>query len=150
MNIPGAPPGVRSRRRAEILHAVPGICIRPLRPRSDCRNFLTATERGFASSAGWPSSGGGRVCHRPAAWFAFCSPASLRTCSAEDLLVHKAFAGRSRDWTDVEGILQRQGGRLDLALVRHEPGPLLELKGTPEAMDRLAALCQANGLGFPG
>ena len=74
---------------------------------------------------------------------------SLRTCSAEDLLVHKTFAGRSRDWTDVEGILQRQGGKLDLALVRCELGPLLELKDAPEAMDRIADLCRTNGLGFP-
>ena len=67
--------------------------------------------------------------------------AKLRTCSAEDLLVHKTFAGRTRDWTDIEGILQRQGTKLDLDLVCAELKPLLELKGTPEAMDRLAALC---------
>jgi hypothetical protein len=30
--------------------------------------------------------------------------AKLRTCSAEVLLVHKTFAGRTRDWTDIEGI----------------------------------------------
>lgn len=27
---------------------------------------------------------------------------SLRTCGAEDLIVHKAFAGRDRDWADIE------------------------------------------------
>lgn len=73
----------------------------------------------------------------------------LRTCSAEDLLVHKTFAGRTRDWTDIEGILQRQGPKLDLSLVCAELKPLLELKGTPEAMDRLAALCRDNDLRFP-
>ena len=35
--------------------------------------------------------------------------ARLQTCSAEDLIVHKAFAGRERDWLDVEGIVIRQG-----------------------------------------
>jgi hypothetical protein len=75
--------------------------------------------------------------------------AKLRTCSAEDLLVHKTFAGRTRDWTDIEGILQRQCTKLDLDLVCAELKPLLELKGTPEAMDRLAALCRANDLRFP-
>lgn len=35
--------------------------------------------------------------------------AQLITCSAEDLVVLKAFAGRDRDWADVEGILRRQG-----------------------------------------
>ncbi|MEI6070685.1 MAG: hypothetical protein WCS31_02750 [Verrucomicrobiae bacterium] len=73
----------------------------------------------------------------------------LRTCCAEDLLVHKTFAGRSRDWIDIEGILQRQGEKLDLTLVRRELAPLLELKDTPEAMDRLAALCRTNALSFP-
>lgn len=75
--------------------------------------------------------------------------ATLRTCSAEDLLVHKTFAGRTRDWADIEGILQRQGPKLDLGLVRSELLPLLELKGTPEAMDRLAALCRTLDLRFP-
>jgi hypothetical protein len=75
--------------------------------------------------------------------------AMLRTCSAEDLLVHKTFAGRTRDWADIEGILQRQGPKLDLELVRSELLPLLELKGTPEAMDRLAALCRSRNLRFP-
>jgi hypothetical protein len=75
--------------------------------------------------------------------------AKLRTCSAEDLLVHKTFAGRTRDWTDIEGILQRQGPKLDLCIVRSELTPLLELKGAPESMDRLAALCRDNDLRFP-
>lgn len=75
--------------------------------------------------------------------------ATLRTCSAEDLVVHKTFAGRTRDWADIEGILQRQGPKLDLELVRSELLPLLELKGTPEAMDRLAALCRSRNLRFP-
>jgi hypothetical protein len=75
--------------------------------------------------------------------------ATLRTCSAEDLVVHKTFAGRTRDWADIEGILQRQGPKLDFELVRSELLPLLELKGTPEAMDRLAALCRSRNLRFP-
>lgn len=59
----------------------------------------------------------------------------LRTCSAEDLIVHKVFAGRDRDWMDVEGVVRRQGSRLDLSLIRQELPPLLELK---EATDNLA------------
>lgn len=66
--------------------------------------------------------------------------ATLLTCSAEDLLVHKVFAGRDRDWADVEGILTRQHGKLDLRLVRSELLPLLELKGAPGAMAKLEAL----------
>jgi hypothetical protein len=62
---------------------------------------------------------------------------TLTTCSAEDLVVHKAFAGRHLDWGDVERILIRQHGKLDMDLIRRELKPLLELKGEPEAMGQL-------------
>ena len=62
----------------------------------------------------------------------------LNTCSAEDLLILKAFAGRDRDWADIEGILLRQGSRLDYTLVFTELRPLLELKEEPtDTADRL-------------
>lgn len=64
----------------------------------------------------------------------------LLTCSAEDLVVFKVFAGREKDWLDVEGIAVRQGDRLDEALVFGELAPLLELKGVPEAKERLRSL----------
>jgi Nucleotidyl transferase AbiEii toxin, Type IV TA system len=66
--------------------------------------------------------------------------ASLNTCSAEDLVVLKAFAGRAQDWLDVEAVLVRQGARLDRRLVHEELTPLLELKEDAVAADRLAAL----------
>jgi len=62
---------------------------------------------------------------------------SLITCSAEDLVVHKVFAGRDLDWGDVERVLIRQHGKLDLALVRTELKPLLELKAELAALERL-------------
>lgn len=52
----------------------------------------------------------------------------LRTCSADDLVIHKVFAGRDQDWLDVRGILARSGHLLDLALIERELTPLLELK----------------------
>jgi hypothetical protein len=61
----------------------------------------------------------------------------LTTCSAEDLVVHKVFAGRELDWGDVERVLTRQHGKLDLKQVRAELKPLLELKGASEAIDKL-------------
>jgi hypothetical protein len=64
----------------------------------------------------------------------------LGTCGAEDLVVHKVFAGRDRDWADVRGIVDRQGARLDWELIESEPRLLLELKETPEAWDRRHAL----------
>ncbi len=61
----------------------------------------------------------------------------LRTCSAEDLIVFKAFAGRAIDWNDVSGIITRQGGNLDWRYIRKWLPPLLELKEAPEAMKSL-------------
>jgi predicted nucleotidyltransferase len=43
---------------------------------------------------------------------------SLPICTAEDLIVHKAIADRPKDWLDIEKILLRQGGRLDVEYVR--------------------------------
>ncbi len=61
----------------------------------------------------------------------------LTTCSAEDLVVHKAFAGRGRDWDDLEAVLIRQHGKLDLAQIRSELRPLLELKDDEQALTEL-------------
>jgi uncharacterized nucleotidyltransferase DUF6036 len=61
----------------------------------------------------------------------------LRTCSAEDLLVHKCFANRDKDWADVDGLLARQWNKLNLKLVRTELKPLAELKEEPGIMARL-------------
>jgi hypothetical protein len=66
--------------------------------------------------------------------------AALRTCSAEDLVVLKAFAGRDVDWVDVAGIATRQAGRLDEGLVFRELAPLLEAKGAPDAAERLRTI----------
>jgi hypothetical protein len=62
---------------------------------------------------------------------------TLTTCSAEDLIVFKAFAGREKDWLDIEGIALRQQGRLDEGRIWAGLTPLLELKGAPDAAERL-------------
>lgn len=72
--------------------------------------------------------------------FRFPPAIELRTCSAEDLIVMKSFAGRGQDWVDVERVIVRQAGRLDWSIIQAELAPLAELKGEPELMDRLAAL----------
>lgn len=69
--------------------------------------------------------------------FEYPSGITLRTCSAEDLVVLKAFAGRSQDWVDVERIIVRQTGKLDWTYVRDQLRPLAELKGEPEILERL-------------
>lgn len=69
--------------------------------------------------------------------FAIGQEQALITCSAEDLIVFKAFAGRDKDWLDIDGVVVRRTGDLDLRLIWRELEPLLELKGAPEAGVRL-------------
>lgn len=65
---------------------------------------------------------------------------AIQTCSAEDLIVLKAFAGRDQDWLDIEGVATRQGHRLDSQLIWRELEPLLELKEDETAIGRLERL----------
>lgn len=64
----------------------------------------------------------------------------LITCSAEDLVVLKAFAGRPQDWLDIQGILARQGKTLDRGIILDELRPLLALKDDDEAERTLQQL----------
>jgi hypothetical protein len=66
--------------------------------------------------------------------------ASLTTCSAEDLVVMKVFAGRDQDWVDVAAILARRGAVLDFAQVERELEPLLRVKEDPSSLDRLRGM----------
>ena len=74
--------------------------------------------------------------------FDFTSECRLRTCSAEDLVVMKAFANRERDWLDVETVLIRQQRRLDWKQIMAELRPLSELKELPNIPERLERLCR--------
>ena len=64
----------------------------------------------------------------------------LHTCSAEDLVILKAFAGRPQDWIDIESVLVRQRRSLDWRLILGELKPLLELRATPQSLERLRQL----------
>lgn len=65
---------------------------------------------------------------------------SLRTCSAEDLIVQKLFANRTQDILDVESIADRMRAMIDWNYVLTQLGPLAELKEDPTIMARLASL----------
>ena len=58
----------------------------------------------------------------------------LRTCPAEHLIVYKLVAGRTHDVSDMESIVRRQGGRLDVERVRRWGRVLAELKEDPEML----------------
>jgi hypothetical protein len=74
---------------------------------------------------------------RRSSYFDFPPGIALRLCSAEDLVVLKAFAGRGQDWVDVERIIVRQTGKLDWSYIREHLRPLAELKEAPEILDQL-------------
>ena len=48
---------------------------------------------------------------------------ALGTWGAEDLIVFKAFAGREKDWLDIEGIAIHRSGQLDETVIWAEPDP---------------------------
>lgn len=85
-----------------------------------------------------------RVINR-ATFYRFLTDVRLNTCSAEDLIVLKAFADRFRDWSDIEGVLLRTGHRLAWETVETELPPLCEAKEAPQIMPRLQALRDSLG-----
>ena len=72
--------------------------------------------------------------------FEFHNDCSLITCSAEDLVILKAFADRTKDWMDVEGVLLRQGKRLDSKYIIDRLTPLCKLKESMEIVKKLEKL----------
>lgn len=68
---------------------------------------------------------------------------SLRTCSAEDLIVFKSFADRLQDWADVENIIGVQEN-LDWDYIIEQLVPLVEVKEAPEILTKLNSLRTAS------
>lgn len=69
----------------------------------------------------------------------------VRLCSAEDLIVHKALAGRPQDVLDLEGIVARQGVALDIVYVRQWLEELARLSDDPEVAARFERVWTARG-----
>jgi hypothetical protein len=72
--------------------------------------------------------------------FEYAPGLTLRTCSAEDLLVMKLFASRAIDIRDAEGIAVRHEKTLDWAYVETQLTPLAEAKEEPEILGHLARI----------
>lgn len=72
--------------------------------------------------------------------FNFLPEVTLLTCSAEDLIVLKAFADRPRDWVDIESVLVRQKDSLDWNYIDSTLSPLVAVKEAPHILAKLAAL----------
>lgn len=61
---------------------------------------------------------------------------AVRVCSAEDLIIHKAIAGRPQDVRDIEGIVYRQRAALDVAIIRRWLQAFADLLDNPEIVER--------------
>ena len=59
---------------------------------------------------------------------------TLRTCSAEDLVIYKMVAGRPQDLVDVTQIVARQGRKLDVARIRNWGRAFAEIKEDPDIL----------------
>jgi hypothetical protein len=70
----------------------------------------------------------------------------LKLCSAEDLVVLKAFAARPLDWLDIEGIIAKQtAAKLDTQYIFTNLEPLVALKEEPEILQKLHTLfCEVS------
>jgi len=60
---------------------------------------------------------------------------TLRTCSAEDLVLYKLIAARLIDLHDVQSVVSRMGARLDVDRVRLWGGRFAEILEKPELLD---------------
>jgi hypothetical protein len=72
--------------------------------------------------------------------FEFADGISLRTCSADDLVVMKAFADRDRDWADVKGIVTRQKSLIKWDYILQQLEPLCIAKENPGILEKLRSL----------
>lgn len=76
-------------------------------------------------------------CVARASEWALAPDSKIRTCSAEDLIVLKAFASRPRDWLDIESVHIRMGHSLDWNLIFEEFAPLAAVRELPGVIERL-------------
>lgn len=61
---------------------------------------------------------------------------AIRLCSAEDLIIHKAVAGRPQDVIDIQGVVYRQGKQLDVGYVRQWLKGFADVLGNSEIIER--------------
>jgi len=61
---------------------------------------------------------------------------TIRLCSAEDLIIHKAVAGRPQDISDVQGVVYRQGDKLNTAYIRQWLNEFADALADPEIVER--------------
>jgi hypothetical protein len=63
------------------------------------------------------------------------SDKAVRLCSAEDLIIHKAVAGRPQDVRDIEGIVYRQQDTLDVNYIRQWLHAFADILAKPDLLE---------------
>jgi predicted nucleotidyltransferase len=74
----------------------------------------------------------------------------MRTCSAEDLIIHKAVAGRPRDHDDIEGVIHRHWRALDVEHIRRWLAVFEELKEDSTLLTTFERMLAAANKQKPG
>lgn len=69
---------------------------------------------------------------------------TVRLCSAEDLIIHKAVAGRPQDLYDIQSVVYRQGVKLDVTYVRHWLEEFADILGNRDVVERFEAAWQSR------
>jgi hypothetical protein len=104
------------------------------------RVVVAQTKSGIPIDFSLGATGFEESCVGRATEFDFGGGLGLRTCSADDLVVLKAFAGRGQDWVDVEYVIVRQRKKLDWDRIERDLRALLELSGAVENLEALRKL----------
>lgn len=65
--------------------------------------------------------------------------------TAEDLIVHKLFAGRARDWDDAISVVRRQGARLDWRYIERWGQEFAQVPGRETLPTEIVRLRQGAG-----
>lgn len=110
----------------------------------DNRVVLLSTENGIGIDIALGFTGYEEMAVQRASPFLFLPRIKLITCSAEDLIIFKAFADRLRDWADIEGIVIRQAEGLDWGYIVKQLTPLAELKEAPHILNKLKNIRKTN------
>ena len=71
--------------------------------------------------------------------------AAIPFATAEDLLIHKLFAGRALDWEDALGVVRRKHEELDWAYIEHWAREFASVPGREDLPDRVARLRREAG-----
>jgi len=65
---------------------------------------------------------------------------TTRVCTADDFIIHNAIANREKDWMDVESIVMRQRGKLDINYIRNWLTQFADALENPEILKRFNEL----------